>query len=273
MAVHTVPDLPLSCRHLSLGYGETPVIDDLSVDITPGSITVLLGANGCGKSTLLKGMAGLLKPRAGAVYLQGEAVHRVPGRKLAKQLAMLTQSPQVNAEMMVKDLVALGRHPYRHIFSPWSSDDRQAVEEALVKTQSLPFADRRVATLSGGQRQRVWIAMALAQDTPWLLLDEPTTYLDLTHQIAILDLLKHLNETRNISLVMVLHDVNLACRYADSLVLIKRGRLYAQGDPASIVTPEAMYEVFGLQCEVIDDPVSCTPLCIPHMVGYRHQQE
>lgn len=254
----------LECKNITLRYGKNTIINDLTLEIPQGKITVLLGSNGCGKSTLLRGLAGLLKPAQGTVLLNKKDVHKTPKRMLAKTLSILPQNPDINAEMIVEDLVTMGRHPHRNLFNILSQEDRQFVRNALESTDLLPLAKRRVASLSGGQRQRVWIAMTLAQNTPWVLLDEPTTFLDLNHQISILNLLKKLNQTQDKSLVMVLHDINLACRYADNIILIKQGDVIDFGKPDNIITPDNLKYTFDLNCSVIKDPITHTPLCIPH---------
>lgn len=254
----------LECKNITLRYGKNTVINDLSLSVPQGKITILLGSNGCGKSTLLRGLAGLLKPAQGTVLLNKKNVHKTPKRELAKTLSILPQSPDINAEMIVEDLVTMGRHPHRNLFNIQSQEDKQFVHDALKSTNLLPLAKRRVASLSGGQRQRVWIAMTLAQNTPWVLLDEPTTFLDLNHQISILNLLKNLNQTQNKSLVMVLHDINLACRYADNIILLKQGNIIASGAPQQMITPHNLKQTFDLECSIIEDPISQTPLCVPH---------
>lgn len=251
----------LECKNLSLSYGKKQVIKNLNLQIAAHKITVLLGANGCGKSTLLKGMANLLQPATGSVSIQGRAVRQFAPRQLAKQLAILTQNPQLNAALTVRELVALGRHPYRGWFFS-SASDQTAIEKALKLTAITELAEQKVANLSGGQRQRVWIALALAQQTPWLLLDEPTTYLDLHHQLSILDLLQSLNRSQQTSMVMVLHDINMAARYGDELVLLKQGRVFATGSAWQVINSHNLQQVFNLKCKVIADPLTQTPLCI-----------
>ncbi len=264
----TVTDTaPLACRlaasGLSLGYAERPVVHDLDLLIPDGRVTVIVGANACGKSTLLRGLARLLRPQSGAVLLDGEAIHRQPTRQVARVLGLLPQDPVAPEGVTVVDLVGRGRHPHHGAFRRWTGADEEAVAEALTLTDTLGLADRVVDELSGGQRQRVWIAMALAQGTDLLLLDEPTTYLDVAHQVEMLDLLAELNARRGTTIVMVLHDLNLAARYADHLVALRRGRVVAEGTPGEVVTEDVVREVFGLDNRVIDDPVSHTPLVVP----------
>ena len=261
-------DHSLRATALALGYRDRTVIDGLDLDVPPGRITAIVGANACGKSTLLRSMSRLLTPRGGQVLLDGEHVHRIPAKKLARTLGLLPQSPLAPEGITVVDLVGRGRNPHQGMLSRWSRDDDEAVAAALEATGSLDLADRAVDELSGGQRQRVWIAMALAQGTDMLLLDEPTTFLDLAHQIDVLDLLTDLNRSRGTTIAMVLHDINLAARYADHLFAMRDGRVLASGAPQEIVTPALIDDVFGLDAEVISDPVSHTPLVVPR--GRHH---
>ncbi|QHC71901.1 ATP-binding cassette domain-containing protein [Rathayibacter sp. VKM Ac-2801] len=266
-----VTDAPptLSADAVTLAYDERVVVDGLSLAVPPGRITVIVGANACGKSTLLRAMARLITPRSGSVLLDGRAIHRLPTRQVAQQVGLLPQTPIAPEGIAVSDLVARGRYPHRGLFGRGSgSDDDAIVEEALRDTGTLELADRPVDELSGGQRQRVWIAMALAQRTDVLLLDEPTTYLDVSHQVEVLDLLTDLNRSRGTTIVIVLHDLNLAARYADHLVAVRDGALYASGTPAEVVTPETVRAVFGMESRVIEDPVSRTPLVLP--IGRHH---
>ena len=253
----------LYAEGVSLGYDDRTVVDDLTVAIPDGKVTVIVGGNGCGKSTLLRGMARLLRPRGGAVLLDGEAVHTMPTKQVARRLGLLPQNPIAPEGVTVVDLVGRGRHPHQSALRRWSRDDDRAVAEALALTDTTDLAERVVDELSGGQRQRVWIAMALAQGTDLLLLDEPTTYLDVAHQVEMLDLLAELNLRAGTTIVMVLHDLNLAARYADRLVAMKQGRVVAEGTPAEVVTEDSVRDVFGLESRVIPDPVSHTPLVVP----------
>ncbi|RMB84992.1 ABC transporter ATP-binding protein [Streptomyces shenzhenensis] len=245
------------------GYAGRTVVDAFDLCVPPGEVTVIVGANACGKSTLLRGMARLLAPERGAVLLDGKDIHRTPTRQVARALGLLPQAPSAPEGIAVADLVARGRNPHHTLLSRWTPADDTAVARAMEATGVLDLADRPVDELSGGQRQRVWIAMALAQETDVLLLDEPTTYLDVTHQVDVLDLLTDLNHSRGTTVVMVLHDLNLAARYADHLVAVKDGTLYATGDAAEVVTPQTVADVFGLRAEVIEDPVSGAPLVLP----------
>ncbi|PPG91438.1 cobalamin/Fe(3+)-siderophore ABC transporter ATP-binding protein [Rathayibacter sp. AY1F3] len=253
----------LTAEGVTLGYGDRTVVDGLDLVVPPGRITAIVGANACGKSTLLRSMSRLLAPRSGAVLLDGRAVHRTPAKQLARTLGLLPQSPIAPEGITVADLVGRGRHPHQGMLSRWSAHDDEAVATALDATDTAALADRSVDELSGGQRQRVWIAMALAQETDVLLLDEPTTFLDVSHQIEVLDLLVDLNRTRGTTVVMVLHDLNMAARYADHLVAIAYGAVHASGTPAAVLTEETVLAVFGLDSRIITDPTSGTPLMLP----------
>ena len=248
---------------VSLGYGDRTVVDALTFVVPDGAVTAVVGANACGKSTLLRGMARLLRPTSGAVLLDGEQIHRTSTRKVARTLGLLPQAPVTPEGVSVADLVSRGRHPHTGALRRWSTEDDTAVAEALALTGTTELAERAVDELSGGQRQRVWVAMALAQDTDLLLLDEPTTYLDVAHQMELLELLRDLNATRGTTIVMVLHELNLAARFADHLVALCEGRIVASGTPGEVLTEETVREVFGLPCRVIPDPVSGTPLVVP----------
>lgn len=253
----------LTTQNLTLSYENTAIVRDLSLSIPAGQITALVGANGCGKSTLLKGLARLLKPTNGAVYLDGKSISAQPTKTIAQQLGMLPQSPVAPEGLTVKDLVAQGRYPYQNWVQQWSTQDEQQIQQALEITDLLEMSDRPLDTLSGGQRQRAWIAMTLAQNTEILLLDEPTTFLDLAHQIEILDLLYELNQQQGRTIVMVLHDLNHACRYADYLIAMKAGKVFAAGEPRSLMTETLVREVFDVECRIYPDPVTNTPMCIP----------
>nr|WP_216848667.1 MULTISPECIES: ABC transporter ATP-binding protein [unclassified Rathayibacter] len=246
-----------------MGYGDRTVVDGLDLVVPPGRITAIVGANACGKSTLLRSMSRLLAPRAGTVLLDGKAVHRTPAKQLARTLGLLPQSPIAPEGITVADLVGRGRHPHQGILSRWNAHDDEAVATALDATDTAALADRAVDELSGGQRQRVWIAMALAQETDLLLLDEPTTFLDVSHQVEVLDLLVDLNRSRGTTVVMVLHDLNLAARYADHLVALAGGAVHAAGTPADVLTEDTVRAVFGLDSRIITDPTSGTPLMLP----------
>jgi iron complex transport system ATP-binding protein len=258
----------LQARQLSLGYGEREIVSRLDLALPPGRITVVVGPNACGKSTLLRALARLLPPLAGSVLLDGRDIHRTPTKEVAATLGVLPQAPVAPDAIVVADLVGRGRYPHQGWFRRWTRADDEAVAAAMLATDVLDLADRSVDELSGGQRQRVWIAMALAQETDVLLLDEPTTYLDISHQLDVLDLLTDLNRARGVTLALVLHDLNLACRYADHLIAMKAGRIVAEGPPGDIVTASLVHEVFGLRSAVIPDPASGTPMVVP--LGRHH---
>ena len=257
----------LSTRKLALAYDGVPIIKSLDLEIPIEKITTLVGPNGCGKSTLLRGLARLLKPRAGGVYLDSADIFKLSTKALAKRLGILPQGPVAPEGLTVRDLVAQGRYPYQNWLQQWSKDDEYFVEKALATTGMIQLAERSLDTLSGGQRQRAWIAMALAQDTPILLLDEPTTFLDLAHQVEVLDLLFELNRSEGRTIVMVLHDLNQACRYADYLVAMRQGQIVDQGVPEQVMTEAMVREVFELECRIVPDPVVGTPMCVP--IGRR----
>ncbi|MGH9247789.1 MAG: ABC transporter ATP-binding protein [Acidimicrobiales bacterium] len=253
----------LAAQGLSLAYDDRLISADLSVEIPHGQVTVIVGANACGKSTLLRGLARLLKPRTGTVLLDGTDIARLPTKAVATRLGILPQQPIAPEGITVADLVARGRHPHQRFFRQWSSADEAAVDAALAATRTADLADRCVDELSGGQRQRVWIALALAQGTPLMLLDEPTTFLDLAYQVEVLDLLAELNATEDRTIVLVLHDLNLACRYAHHLIAMHDGAIVAEGPPAEVITPELVAEVFDLHAQIHPDPITGTPLVIP----------
>lgn len=253
----------LHANNVTIGYRKHKVIEALGVQIPDDQITVIIGPNACGKSTLLKAMARLIKPTDGEVILDGKEIHTLPTKDVARRLGLLPQTPIVPAGILVSDLVARGRTPHQSAFQQWSKQDEKAVIEALQATSITELSHRRIDELSGGQRQRVWIAMALAQQTDILLLDEPTTFLDLPHQIDILNLVRRLNRVEGRTIVLVLHDINLACRYADNIVAMRSGKIIVQGTAEQVITAKNMDQVFGLDCLVIPDPVSGTPLVVP----------
>jgi iron complex transport system ATP-binding protein len=255
------PDL--RAEGVVLGYGDHVAVDGVDLAVPAGHVTVVVGANASGKSTLLRGLARLLAPRGGAVLLDGRELHRTPTRDVARRLGLLPQAPIAPDGITVGDLVARGRSPYQRWWQQWSADDERAVSEALAATDLTGLAERYVDELSGGQRQRVWLAMALAQETEVLLLDEPTTYLDLAHQVEVLDLVAELNGERGRTVVMVLHDLNAAARYASHVVAMKDGRIVAEGPPADVVTEQVVADVFGLASTVVPCPVSGRPLVVP----------
>ncbi len=262
MAVPT-PGSRLWGGELTLAYDKRTVASDLNVAIPDGSFTVIIGPNACGKSTLLRALARMLKPKAGAVHLDGDVITALPSKQVARRLGLLPQSSIVPDGITVADLVSRGRYPHQRLMRQWSRADEEAVAEAMRATDVTGLADRIVDELSGGQRQRVWLSMALAQETPILLLDEPTTFLDISHQIEVLDLCADLHEAGR-TMVAVLHDLNQACRYATHLIVMREGEIVAEGDPAEVVTPDLVRQVFDLRCEVIPDPLSGTPMVVPH---------
>ena len=253
----------LRARGLRLGYGQDVVVDGLDLDVPTGQVTAVVGPNRCDKSTMLRALGRLLKPQAGEVLLDGRPIDTIPTREVARIIGLLPQSPVAPDGLTVADLVMRGRHPHQNWFRQWSAADQDIVTEALEWTDMRDLADRPVDTLSGGQRQRAWISMALAQGTDLLLLDEPTTYLDLSHQIDVLELVARLHAERGRTIVMVLHDLNLAARYADHVVALRAGRIVAQGPPAEVFTVELLAEVFGLAALVAPDPATGTPLVVP----------
>ena len=259
----------LEAKGLGLSYGGDFIFENLDLTVPIGKITVFIGSNGCGKSTLLRSMARLLKPQRGSVVLNGADIASLSTKDVARKLAILPQGPTAPEGLTVMQLVKQGRYPYQSWLRQWSREDEEAVTAALESTGLTELADRTVDSLSGGQRQRAWIAMTLAQETPLILLDEPTTYLDLTHQIEVLDLLYDLNAKEQRTIVMVLHDINLACRYADHIVAIRDGSIKAEGKPGDIINSDLMQTVFQLPCEIIQDPLYGTPMCIPCGKGKR----
>ncbi len=261
----------LMAAGLDLGYGDRKIVSALDLTVPAGKLTVIVGANACGKSTLLRGLARLLTPTRGAVYLDGKPIHQMPTRDVATVLGVLPQSPIAPDAITVTDLVGRGRYPHQGWFRRWTPEDDAAVAEALRATDTLEVADRAVDELSGGQRQRVWIAMALAQETDLLLLDEPTTFLDINHQVEVLDLLTDLVKTSGRTVVVVLHDLNLACRYADHIVAMKAGAIVTEGRPVEVITEDIVKHVFRMSSRIVVDPVSDTPMIVP--IGRHHVEK
>jgi len=259
--------LSLEAQSITLAYDQKRIADKLSVTIPEAKFSVIVGPNGCGKSTLLRAMSRLLIPQSGQVLLNSENIHSLPTREVAKILGLLPQSAIAPDGIKVIDLVSRGRFPHQKWFQPWQEQDQKAVEAAMKATGIEALSQQHVDQLSGGQRQRVWVAMALAQETPLLLLDEPTTYLDIAHQIELMDLFQDLNRLQGHTLVAVLHDLNHACRYADNLIVMKAGEIIATGAPNNIITEDLIYDVFGLACLIIADPISNTPMIIPRGRG------
>ncbi|WP_016934475.1 ABC transporter ATP-binding protein [Rhodococcus sp. R1101] len=266
-SAHTTRSVSLTTEQLSLGYGSSLIVDQVTTSLPAGRITAIVGPNGCGKSTLLRGLARLLSPQHGRVLLDGTELTEMPARTLARTLGLLPQQPLAPDGITVADLVGRGRHPHQRWFRQWSAEDDRAVAAALAATGVDQLAECPIDELSGGQRQRVWIALALAQDPEIMLLDEPTTFLDLAHQIEVLDLLASLNHRLGRTIVLVLHDLNMASRYAHHLVAMRAGTLVTAGQPSDVITPEMVREVFGVEATVITDPVAGTPLVLPHRSG------
>ena len=257
----------------TLGYDDHVVFNGIDLQIEAGTVTTLIGANGCGKSTLLKAFGRLLTPSAGSIRLEGTPLHRLSARAVARRLAILPQKPLTPAATTVRDLVMRGRHPHQTLLRPWSPQDAAKVEAALEATGMSELADRDVGSLSGGQLQRAWIALVLAQDAPTILLDEPTTFLDLSHQLEVLRLVRTINARHGSTIVMVLHDLSLAARYSDRLVVLHQGRVLADGEPWQVITPEVLDAAFGLEALVIADPASGRPLVVPLDPSGAHPAE
>ena len=255
--------MSLKIKNLSLGYEDKKIVNNINLSIPKGRITILIGANGCGKSTLLSGMSRLLIPKEGSVFLEEKSIHEYKPKELAKKLAILPQAPIAPDGITVKELCYFGRNPYKNLFGTTSKEDDEMVNWAIEVTGLKDFAERQLESLSGGQRQRAWIAMSLTQDTEVLLLDEPTTYLDLAYQIDILNLLKELNEKTKKTIVIVIHELNQAARYAHNLVCMKKGSIYSQGRAEDVFTEKMISDVFGLGTVIIPDPITNKPMCIP----------
>ncbi|WP_062530549.1 ABC transporter ATP-binding protein [Demequina rhizosphaerae] len=253
----------LQTQHAVIGYGGTPIVRGVDVDIPDGRITAIVGPNGCGKSTLLRALVRLLTPTSGTVLLDGEDIHRVPTREVARRVGLLPQSPIAPAGITVKELVARGRTPHQKVLRPWSAADETAVMSALHSTALTDIQDAVVDELSGGQRQRAWIAMTLAQDTPLMILDEPTTYLDIAHQYDVMDLLHRLNTRQERTIVMVVHDLHQAARYAHHVIAMRDGEVAAAGAPGDVFTEDLIRDVFSLEARVLADPVTGTPMVVP----------
>jgi iron complex transport system ATP-binding protein len=262
-------EIRLQAHDLQLAYGDNIVVDGLDLEVLDGTVTAVIGPNGCGKSTLLRALGRLLRTKRGHVLLDGKRIDKQSTREVAKVLGVLPQAPIAPEGLTVADLIARGRHPHQSWYRQWSSDDEAAVAEALAWTGMTEFAERTVDQLSGGQRQRVWISMALAQGTDLLLLDEPTTFLDLAHQVDVLDLVERLHREAGRTVVMVLHDLNMAARYAQRLVAMRAGKIIAQGDPCDVLTESLLREVFELDAQVLTDPIAGTPLVVP--IGRRNR--
>lgn len=254
----------LYTERLDIAYGERSIVDNLNISIPSGQITALVGSNGSGKSTILKTMARIMKPSQGGVFLDGKSIHQQSTKEVAKQLAILPQNPVAPDGLTVSELVAYGRFPHQKGFGTLTSKDKEIIEWALRVTGMLAFADRPVDQLSGGQRQRAWIAMALAQGTDILFLDEPTTFLDMAHQLEVLMLLQQLNREEGRTIVMVVHDLNHASRYAQHMIAISAGQVVSSGSPAEVMTHEMLRRVFGIEATILEDPRTGVPLCLPY---------
>lgn len=262
----------LETAGLSIAYEDRLIVDDLNIQIPQGKITALVGANGSGKSTILKTMARLMQPKKGQVLLDGKSIHKQSTREVAKQLAILPQNPTAPEGLTVTELVSYGRFPYQKGFGSLQAEDKKMIEWAIESTRLHEFHDRPIDQLSGGQRQRAWIAMALAQDTDILFLDEPTTFLDMAHQLEVLQLLEELNVTAKRTIVMVVHDLNHASRYAHHMIAIKQGKAAATGSPVEVMTPDVLREVFGIEADIVTDPRTGVPLCLPYaLAGKEHR--
>ncbi len=254
----------LSAKNLSIGYNDKPIISNLSIQLETGRITALVGPNGCGKSTLLKTLSRLLKPGEGAVYLDGQAIAKLPSAEVARRLAILPQGPTAPAGLTVGELVEQGRYPHAGPLRMLRRQDHEAIAEALALTGITEFANRPLDSLSGGERQRAWIALSLAQATPTLLLDEPTTFLDIGHQLEVMELVRKLNRERGMTIGLVLHDLNQAARYSDRMIALKAGQIVADGKPQAVLTEHLLGEVFGVKAHILSDPETGTPVCLPY---------
>ncbi len=262
----------LETTKLDIAYEERLIVEDLNIQIPQGKITALVGANGSGKSTILKTMARIMAPKAGNVLLDGKSIHKQSTREVAKQLAILPQNPTAPEGLTVTELVSYGRFPYQKGFGSMRAEDKRMIEWAIEVTGMTEFHDRPIDQLSGGQRQRAWIAMALAQETDILFLDEPTTFLDMAHQLEVLQLLEQLNATANRTIVMVVHDLNHASRYAHHMIGIKKGKAIAQGSPVEVMNSDVLREVFNIEADIVIDPRSGVPLCLPYALAGERQQ-
>lgn len=256
----------LASKHLELRYDRTVILPDMNVAIYEKQITALVGANGSGKSTLLKALARLLKPQAGSVYLDGQAIARLPAAEVARRMAILPQSPDVPSSLTVHELVEQGRYPHAGPLKMLRKQDHAAIDRAMSLTGMSAYRNRLLDSLSGGERQRAWIALALAQSTPILLLDEPTTYLDIRHQLEIMALIRYLNEQEGLTVVVVLHDLNQAAQLADRMIVLQAGRIACDGEPGTVMTADMLNRIFGIHASIVEDPASGKPYFIPHHV-------
>lgn len=251
----------LRAENLATGYENFTVFQDLNVELKQGKITTIIGPNGCGKSTLLKTMGRILRQKEGKVYLQNQDLHSISTKQIAKQLAMLSQNPDAPSQLKVEELISYGRYPHRKNVNRLTKKDQEVIEWSMEVTKTIQFRNRELANLSGGQRQKVWLAMALAQDTSILLLDEPTTYLDMAHQLEVLQIVKQLNIDHNCTIVMVLHDINHAARFSDEMIAMKSGKIVAVGTPASILTKKVLRDIYEIDARVMIDPANGAPVC------------
>ncbi|WP_217078072.1 ABC transporter ATP-binding protein [Clostridium baratii] len=251
-------------KDLNISYGNLDIVKDLNLEIPKGKITTIIGANGCGKSTILKTLARIIKPKSGSIYINNKELNSQDSKELAKAMAVLPQSPQAPSGLTVEELISYGRFPHQKGFGKLKDEDKDIINWALEKTRILEFRDRPIEALSGGQRQRAWIAMALAQETDILLLDEPTTYLDLAHQLEVLKLLEELNKKEGRTIVMVIHELNNAARFADHMIGVKKGKIVCQGTAHEVMTKENLREIFNIDAEIINEPKSGKPVCITY---------
>ncbi|WP_054198948.1 ABC transporter ATP-binding protein [Clostridium baratii] len=251
-------------KDLNISYGNLDIVKDLNLEIPKGKITTIIGANGCGKSTILKTLARIIKPKSGSIYINDKELNSQDSKELAKAMAVLPQSPQAPSGLTVEELISYGRFPHQKGFGKLKDEDKDIINWALEKTRILEFRDRPIEALSGGQRQRAWIAMALAQETDILLLDEPTTYLDLAHQLEVLKLLEELNKKEGRTIVMVIHELNNAARFADHMIGVKKGKIVCQGTAHEVMTKENLREIFNIDAEIINEPKSGKPVCITY---------
>lgn len=254
----------IKTKDLNISYGNLDIVKDLNLEIPKGKITTIIGANGCGKSTILKTLARIIKPKSGSIYINNKELNSQDSKELAKAMAVLPQSPQAPNGLTVEELISYGRFPHQKGFGKLKDEDKDIINWALEKTRILEFRDRPIEALSGGQRQRAWIAMALAQETDILLLDEPTTYLDLAHQLEVLKLLEELNKKEGRTIVMVIHELNNAARFADHMIGVKKGKIVCQGTAHEVMTKENLREIFNIDAEIVKEPKSGKPVCITY---------
>lgn len=254
----------ITTKNLNISYGNIDIVKDLNLNIPKGKITTIIGANGCGKSTMLKTIGRIINPKSGNIFVNGKDIHNQNPKDLAKEMAVLPQSPQAPSGLTVEELISYGRFPHQSGFGKSKKEDKNIVKWALEVTGILEFKDRDIDDLSGGQRQRAWIAMALAQETDILLLDEPTTYLDLAHQLEILKLLEELNKNEGRTIVMVIHELNNAARFADHMIGVKKGKIVCEGSADEVMTKENLREIFNIDAEIVEDPRTGRPVCVTY---------